>query len=60
VGLTVLVGFGFAVLSTTNLPLPITLWTVPGRAIETPPRFYEFLDQTPTNSPQQFYRLRYS
>jgi len=48
----------FSVLSTTNLALPLSSWTVAGSPIEPTPGQFRFFDPATTNSPQQFYEVR--
>jgi hypothetical protein len=50
-------GLSFSVLSTSNLAVPMTNWTVLGTAVETLPGRYQFTDAT-ANSSQRFYRVR--
>jgi len=52
-------GAQFDVLTTTNLSLPASEWTVLGPAYEYPPGRFQFMDVTTTNLPQRFYRLRW-
>jgi len=54
---TNVVGAGFSVLTTTNLSLPLTNWTLLGGVIEVSPGHYQFTDPTATNAPQRFYRV---
>ena len=53
-------GVGFTVLSTTNLSLALTNWTLAGVAVETPVSSgqYQFTDSSTTNSTRRFYRVR--
>jgi hypothetical protein len=51
-------GAPFSVLSTTNVALPLTNWTLRGPATETTPGQFQFTDPQATNSPQRFYRVR--
>jgi hypothetical protein len=51
-------GFGFEVLSTTNLNLPLGDWTVLGPVREFAPRQYQFIHLNAIGEPQSFYRLR--
>jgi hypothetical protein len=48
----------FSVLSTTNLSLPLSNWTVLSGVTEFPPGQYKFTDLQATNNPQRFYRIR--
>jgi hypothetical protein len=50
-------GATFTVLTTTNLSLPLTDWTVVGPATNTAPGLFQFSTDT-TNYPQGFYRVR--
>jgi hypothetical protein len=53
-------GAGFIVLCTTNLALPLAVWSVLGMATEFAPGEYKFRDsQSDTNAPR-FYRVRSS
>ncbi len=50
-------GVSFTVLTTTNLLLPLTNWTVAGQATNTAPALFQF--STPaTNNPGGYYRVR--
>jgi hypothetical protein len=51
-------GVWFSVLTTTNLTLPLSHWTVLGEATEISPGQYQFTDSQVTNSPQRFYRVK--
>ena len=57
---TNLTGLGFTALSTTNLAVPLTNWTVLGPVAETPAGSgnYQFNDTQNTNRSTQFYRVR--
>jgi hypothetical protein len=46
------------VLSTTNLSLPLTNWTVVGTPTNTAPGLFQFTTPATTNDPQRFYRVR--
>jgi DNA-binding beta-propeller fold protein YncE len=48
----------FTVLSTTNLSLPLSNWTVVGTASNTAPGQFQFTSQPTTNDPLRFYRVR--
>jgi hypothetical protein len=48
----------FTVLTTTNLSLPLTNWTVLGVPINNGSGQYQFTDLTATNDSQRFYRVR--
>jgi hypothetical protein len=48
----------FTVLSTTNLSLPLSNWTVAGAATNTAPGQFQFTAQLTTNNPQLFYGVR--
>ena len=52
------VGASFSVLSTTNLFLPLTNWTVLGVATNTGSGVFQFTTATLTNEPQRFYGVR--
>ena len=47
----------FTVLSTTNLMLPVSSWTLVGTASNIAPDYYQFTD-TQASGPQRFYRVR--
>jgi hypothetical protein len=47
----------FTVLTSTNLALPLTQWTVLGPATQVTPGVYQFTDPGATNSPQRFYEV---
>lgn len=51
-------GATFTVLSTTNISLPLTNWTVVGPATNTGPGLFQFTTPPTTNDPQRFYRVR--
>ncbi|MGD1083627.1 MAG: BACON domain-containing carbohydrate-binding protein [Verrucomicrobiota bacterium] len=55
---TNLTGASFTVLSTTNLSLPFTNWTVVGAATNAAPSVFQFTSQPTTNDPQRFYGVR--
>ena len=57
-GLTNIQTASRTVLSTTNLALPISNWTVVGTATNTAPGQFQFTSQPTTNDPQRFYRVR--
>jgi len=46
------------VLSTTNMALPLSDWTVVGTAMNTAPGHYQFISQPTTNDEQRFYVVR--
>ena len=46
------------VLTTTNLLLPLTSWTVLGTVTDTSPGQFQFTDPQATNRPMRFYRVR--
>jgi hypothetical protein len=48
----------FGVLSTTNLALPLSDWTVVGGIIETAPGKFHFTDTLGANEPKRFYSIR--
>ena len=51
-------GASFSVLTTTNLSLPLSNWTVVGGATEVSPGQFQYTDPQATNTPQRFYRVR--
>ncbi len=51
-------GVSFTVLSTTNLSLSVTNWSVLGTATDSPPGTFQFTDPQATNGPKRFYRVR--
>jgi DNA-binding beta-propeller fold protein YncE len=51
-------GASFTILTTTNLSLPLTNWTVLGALSNNGSGQYQFTDLTATNSSQRFYRVR--
>ena len=51
-------GTRFTVLTTTNLTLPLTNWTVLGATTEAAPGQFQFLDQTASNASVRYYRVR--
>jgi hypothetical protein len=51
-------GASFTVVSTTNLSLPLSDWTVAGAATNTAPGAFQFTSQPTTNDPQRFYGVR--
>jgi hypothetical protein len=53
-----LIGAPFTVLSTPDISLPLSNWSVLGPAIEVTPGQFQFSDADATNSPQRFYRVR--
>jgi uncharacterized delta-60 repeat protein len=48
----------FTALATTNVFLPLSNWTVLGSAVEFSPGQYRFTDNSATNFPRRFYRIR--
>jgi DNA-binding beta-propeller fold protein YncE len=48
----------FTVISTTNLSLPLSDWTVVGAASNTAPGQFQFTTQMTTNAPELFYGVR--
>jgi len=51
-------GLGFAVLSATDLAVPLDNWANLGSAAEITPGHYEFTDLQAAQHPQRFYRVR--
>jgi len=51
-------GGSFTVLSSTNLSLPLSNWTVVGNPVEAPPGNYQFTSQPTTNDLHRFYTIR--
>jgi len=51
-------GVSFTVLSTTNLSLPLTNWTVAGTPTNVAPGLFQFTAPVSTNESQLFYRVR--
>ena len=51
-------GASFTVLTTTNLSLPLSNWTILGVATESPPGQFSFTDPPGTNTVPHFYRVR--
>ena len=51
-------GATFTVLASTNLSVPLNLWTVLGVCTNIAPGQFQFTSQLTTNSPQQFYIVR--
>jgi hypothetical protein len=51
-------GASFSVLSTTNLSLPLSNWTVVGAAANTAPGQFQFTSQPTTNDAKRFYTVR--
>jgi hypothetical protein len=51
-------GASFTVLSSTNLSLPLSNWTVVGAATNTAPGQFQFTTSPTTNDPQFFYVVR--
>jgi hypothetical protein len=50
-------GLGFVVLTSTNIALPVTNWTVLGAATEGPAGQYQFTDASAPGSQRRFYRV---
>ena len=50
-------GLGFVVLTSTNIALPVTNWTVLGAPTESPAGQYKFIDSS-VGSYQRFYRVK--
>jgi hypothetical protein len=50
-------GIGSTVLSTTNLSLPVFLWSMVGTASNVAPGMFQFTVQPSTNEPQRFYTI---
>jgi len=50
-------GASFTVVSTTNLSLPLSNWTVVGNPVEAPPGVYQFNSPPTTNNTQIFYTV---
>jgi hypothetical protein len=48
----------FTVLATTNVSLPMNLWSNLGTAVESPAGTYNFADPQVTNNVQRYYRVR--
>ena len=57
-GFTNTPGASFTVVSTTNLSLPWSEWTVAGAATNTAPGAFQFTSQPTTNDAQRFYGVR--
>jgi hypothetical protein len=55
---TNLAGASFTVLTSTNLTLPLSNWTVLSAITDSPPGHYQFSDPQATNNPLRFYRVR--
>ncbi|HEV2437478.1 MAG TPA: NF038122 family metalloprotease [Verrucomicrobiae bacterium] len=51
-------GLGFAVLTSTNMALSVTNWTVLGAPIESPPGQYQFTDSSATSNQKRFYQVK--
>jgi len=47
----------FTALTSTNVALPLTNWTILGNAIQVTPGVYQFTDPGATNDPQRFYQV---
>lgn len=50
-------GASFAVLTTTNLSVPLQNWRLIGGVMETSPGLFEFTDSHTTNGENRFYRV---
>jgi len=48
----------FTVMTTTNVALPLSAWTILDGATETSPGLFQFTDMQATNHPQRYYRVR--
>lgn len=57
-GFTNAPGATFTVLSTTNLSLPLSNWTVLGGVTEISPGQFQFTDPQAKNHTRRFYRVR--
>ncbi len=57
-GFTNTPGAGFTALTTTNLSLPLSDWSVIGSVPEISPGVFQFTDPQATNGPRHFYRVR--
>jgi streptogramin lyase len=57
-GFTNAAGGSFTVLSSTNLALPLSNWTVVGPATNTAPGQFQFISQPTTDDAQRFYGVR--
>ena len=53
-----LYGGSFTVLSSTNLLVPLSNWSVLGTASNTQPGLFQFIDAGATNLPGRYYRVR--
>jgi hypothetical protein len=51
-------GAGFTALTTTNLSLPLSNWSVIGSVPEISSGVFQITDLQATNNPQRFYRVR--
>jgi hypothetical protein len=51
-------GASFSVLTTTNIALPLSNWTVLGTPREISPGYFQYADPQATNQPQRFYGVR--
>ena len=47
----------FSALTSTNVALPLTNWTILGNAIQVTPGVYQFTDPGAANHPQRFYQV---
>jgi len=48
----------FTVLTTTNLSVPLSNWTVLGAPSNIAPNLFQFTSEPTTNDPQRYYRVR--
>src|SRR5262249_49949536 len=51
-------GASFTVLTTTNIALPLSNWSVLGTPIEISPGYFQYADPHATNQPLRFYGVR--
>lgn len=57
-GFTNMPGAGFTALTTTNVSLSLSNWSVIGGVTEISPGVFQFTDPQATNGPRHFYRVR--